>query len=562
MKCAKYLLLVLIAIASPAFAQRGERAGQETGFERQLNEVDDQPLREFVQSKENIDVREKASNLEISGDVRFEWRHLFENGFVIYEDPQGSVFVRKYKDITDTNGGFEMVEETLPSKFKQKYKALRGHDVIDYRDLPVSHNDWDVEFNLKLKYTFEKAWAMAHLQFDNSAGIRGHNDCENGILIFGPECGSSSSGSGFSSESASSFIEFDEAPDVLVVRNMSESCKGSGEGNNVNLKRAYMGYNIYADGVHRLDIEIGRRKLDDIFDSEIEFSSRFDGVLLKYATAVEEFADFYWTVGGFIIDERVNHVGFATELGLLDIYDTGLDLKYSYIDWTKRGQNRCFVRDALGTEFRNSQISFAYHFIPFQICKKDIPTEFYGGFLINHAAKKNIFTHNKKKNLGWYTGLYVGEVDSKGDWAFDIEYIYVQAQAVSDCDVSSIGRGNILDEHLTDVVYDPAGKIVGDTVVIIDEDGRVVDIFEGSISSLSSASSFSSSSLSCGENIYSAFLPRRGNANFRGWRFEFLYAITDNFSLDLTYEHSDAEDHHIGGWHPYSNYEIEAIYAF
>lgn len=524
----KYLLPVLIAtgLASVrAFAQNDSVAGQETSFERQLNEVDDQPLREFVQSKENIDVRDKATNLEISGDVRFEWRQLYEKGDVIVVVPN---------DPKDPNTKFH---------FEEDYRNLRGHGAVDYRDLPVSHNDWDVEFNLKIKYTYGRAWAATHLQFDNSAGIRGHNDCAQVFDAFFPEESSSScSCSSFSSDFP------------ILIRNRSEAGKGSGESSNINLKRAYMGYNIYADGVHRWDIEIGRRKLDDIFESEVEFSSRFDGVLLKYTSDLGKFADFYWYNGLFIIDERVNHVGYATEFGLLDIWDSGLDLRYSFIDWTMFGRNRCFIEHPYGSEFANSQISFSYHFNPFQgFCKKNIPAEFYGGFLVNHAATKNIFTHNKRKNLAWYLGLYVGEVDSKGDWAFDIEYVYVQAQAVSDCDVSSIGRGNILDDLFTDIVYDPAGRTTGDVVVIFDEEGKIKDILNTCVIP---------TSLDPELFALSAILPRRGNANFKGWRFEFLYAITDNLSLDLIMEHSDAEDKHIGGRHPYSNYEIEAIYAF
>jgi hypothetical protein len=37
-----------------------------------------------------------------------------------------------------------------------------------------------------------------------------------------------------------------------------------------------MGYTLYADGQHRWNLEIGRRKLNDIFESEIQFSNRFD----------------------------------------------------------------------------------------------------------------------------------------------------------------------------------------------------------------------------------------------------------------------------------------------
>src|SRR5215207_3660161 len=83
MKLLKYLVPFLIVGFSAAriYAQS---AGQETAFSRELNTRDDQPLREFVESKENIDVKDKAKNLEISGDVRFEWRRIQEKGIVLF----------------------------------------------------------------------------------------------------------------------------------------------------------------------------------------------------------------------------------------------------------------------------------------------------------------------------------------------------------------------------------------------------------------------------------------------------------------------------------------------
>ncbi len=269
-----------------------------------------------------------------------------------------------------------------------------------------------------------------------------------------------------------------------------------------------------ADGKHRLDIEVGRRKLDDIFISEIEFSSRFDGILLKYATSIDEVADFYWNLGTFVIDERVNHIGWATEFGIMDIYDTPLTIRYSFIDWKKPGINRCFERNPPGLAFKNSQISFDY-VVDSDLFGKTIPFDYYGGFLINHAARKHRVSP-KKKNLGWYAGLYIGDVQKEADWAVDIEYILVQAQAVSDFDVGSIGRGNLLDQGLYDKVQINSG----------------------------------SEYLLC------------GNANFKGWRLEYLYAITDNLTIDCTYEMSTQEERRIGGPHRYSSFEIETIYAF
>ncbi len=493
-------LLAIITVSSDLSAQL---IGQETAFDRQLRQNDDQALREFVSSKENIDVKKKANNLDISGDVRFEWRTIREKSVTLY----------------DRHSASSAADYDLSSDcFSRRYRNIRGNHYVDMNNIPVSHNDFDVEFNLKIKYSFEKAWAMAHLQFDNPAGIRGRDS------TFG------------------NFPVFDEKGHCVnrtINRNSRLALTGSGLGLGINLKRAYIGYNVYADGKHRFDIEVGRRKMDDVFVSEVEFSSRFDGILLKYASEIEDFSDWYCNAGVFVIDERINHFGYVTEIGLLDIMDLDLDVRYSFIDWTKRGENRSFVRNPLGTLFQNSQVSFSYTIHP-TFRDKELPIEFYGGFLVNHAARRNVFTHYKKKNLAWYAGIYFGNVNKKGDWALDIEYVGVQAQAVPEFDVASIGRGNLADGTLTDILNG-----IPPTCSYMYYDSYGVPSYSG----------FSSSD--CG-----VYFPRRGNCNFVGVRVEFLYAITDNLSIDMIYELSQAEDCHIGGRHFYSDFELEAIYAF
>lgn len=496
MRLVKYFMPILIVAGFQVANVSAQVNRQETGFDRELNTRDDQPLREFVESKENIDVKEKASNLEISGDVRFEWRSIREKGVVFFFDEYGSYVPEGYSP--------ELYEE---------YRALRGGRHVNPRGVPISLNDFDVEFNLKLKYNFKRAWCFAHLQFDNAAGVRGRDDC---FLPAG-------------------YPVFNRRGDKVVgtlSRNSRWTIKGSGTANNITLKRAFMGYNIWADGKHRLDIEIGRRKLEDVFDSEIEFTSRFDGVLLKYASSIGEFSDWYLDGGVFVIDENTNHFGWVAEVGLLDILDSGLDLRYNIIDWRKRGENRCFVSNPLGARFLNSQVTITYTIHPkfgwFRCGKEELPVEFYGGFLVNHLARGSRFTHHKKKNLGWYAGVYIGSVHKEGDWSFDLEYVVVQAQAVPEYDVGSIGRGNILDENSLDLV-------------------NVPDTYSYSYAS---------------EDDVKGIFPRRGNSNFVGYRIEFLYGITDNFSIDFVYEMSNEEDRRIGGRHSYNDFEIEAIYAF
>jgi hypothetical protein len=286
-----------------------------------------------------------------------------------------------------------------------------------------------------------------------------------------------------------------------------EGYHGSGACTDLCLKRAYMGYEFYTCGDARAFFELGRRgNLYNVFDSNIQFLSRFDGLLLKYENTWDCVADFYFQTAGFVVDERVNHFAYAAEIGFLNISDIGFDLKYSIINWEKHGLNRCLVRNPKGFRFINSQFTAAYNFTSPWLGK---PTRIYAAWLVNHAAKPICVSlhHRKLKNIGWYAGVLFGKVRKEGDWAIEIQYQVVQAQAVPDDDAGGICRGNILDESFT----------------------------------------------TCS---------RRGNTNYKGWKFQGLYAFTDNLTLDSIVEWSKAEDDRIGGTHTYSKMELEAIYAF
>jgi hypothetical protein len=434
--------------SSAAFA-----ASSEATHEEDLNERDFEALRDYLNTKRTIDTKEKAENLSISGDVRTEWRHMNE---------------------------------------RQDGHNLRGGHATK-RGVPISRNDFDIEFNLRFDYVCERAWGVMHLQFDNAAGID-PADCG---------CGDD-------------FETLVKNHKIAVINPDNEG--GSGECDDFCLKRAYLGYNVFTIGCNRFDVELGRRKLYDIFDSKAQFLSRFDGLLLKYSSEWKDVADWYVKLGGFLVDERVNHFAWATELGFLDIADTGIDFKYSFIDWVKNGHNRCWVRHALGTQFRVSQWTMYYHLNPDYFY--NIPAKFYAAFLYNHAAKKTFLTHHKKKNIAWYAGVRVGEVDKEGDWAFEILYEMVQAQAVPDFDVAGLDTGNLEGNCFTAAVFIPT------------KDG--------------------------GKLIYL----RRGNTNFKGWRFEGLYALTDNLSLNPQFEWDTPEDKSIGGDHFFSKFELEVVYAF
>lgn len=448
------LAIAFSFLGNVAYGQTNNHSSNQADQALSHNEERDfDALREFIRTKREIPLEDKDLDLSISGDVRFEWRHLTENS---------------------------------------RHRNLRGGDAT--RDgKPVSRNDFDVEFNLRFDYVNDRTWAAAHVAYDNSAGV---DDTGNSC---------------------------DEDP---------QGYHGSGTSDGISLKKAYFGYRLCDDGRSQLELEIGRRNLYNVFDSRIQFDSRFDGILLRYKSCCEGIGKWYIYAAGFLIDERVNHFGWVAEVGLLDICQSGIDFKYSIIDWQKRGENRCRKENPFGMRFLNSQWTTEYTFTPDFLRLK---TVVFGAFLVNHLGhighywgpkemnpeKKNKHVKFEKKrakdqNTGWYTGFCIGEVDKEGDWSFEAMYQYVQAFAVPDEDVSGIGRGNVNNTSIT--AKKPKNKefdLIG-----------------------------------------------QGNTNFKGWRFEALYAITDELTLDTILEFTQTVKTKIGGSHNYTKFELETIYAF
>jgi len=443
--------VLAVGVSSTSFA--APLGCSNDSFHNEQNQRDFEAVQEFVNSKRTIPLEEKDCNLSIAGDIRFDWAHIIEK--INNEKLRGRTGIARQDQATG-----DITDEP----------PVGGPNGTG---IPFSTNAFDVEFNLYFDYVCDRTWGVAWLSFDNDAGV-------------------------FQSPKTCT-----EDPNGLF---------GSGCCSDLCLRKAYMGYNVCADGCQRFDIELGRRPLYSAFDSRVQFQSNFDGVLFKYARAIECWGDFYANGGLFVVDERANHYAWIVEAGLLNIMDCGLDVKYSFIDWESllsHDENRCRTRDPYGANFRISQITASYSFHSEYLC---MPAKIYGAFLYNHDARNIVVNNNplstKHEDLGWYVGMIIGEVCREGDWAFDFNYQYVEAFAVPDLDVSGIGRNgnNLLGQTLT-------------------ADGR-------------------------------------GFANYKGWRFEGLYALTDNLSIDAIFEFSSAVDRGIDGKHGYSKFELSAIYAF
>ena len=465
MKFLSFLLPLAVAacgIEGSLHAQENYESGYAT--EKEANQRDMDALQDYIKTKRSITVKEKGGNLMISGDIRGEWYYMKAKTNHDYQRGWNSrkIFPNSYYN------------KKTPKLSRKEYKALSFENRVAYRQgrdailPPFSTSEFDAEANLVFDYVAERGWATIRLQFSNPAGL------------VGPE----------------------RKPIVFDNRRIMY---GSGKVNDISLRKCYGGYNFWEQGTSRFDMEIGRRRLYDVFDSKIEFWNYFDGILARFTSSYEGITDLSLKAAVFVIDQNVNHYGYVGELGLLNLADTGLDLKYSLIDWdTLHRRNRYGRHHPLGTQFINSQILANYTLSPDIVSLK---TSVYAAYLINHAAHGTGWTNHRKARDAYYVGGRIGEALRKGDYSVELFYQWVKAQAVPETDVSSSSRDN------------PRGV-----------------------------------------SMYNRRSGGRGN--FRGWRLEGFYALTDNWTLSSHFDRIREMDRHIGGTHRSWEFYLSAIFVF
>lgn len=357
-----------------------------------------------------------------------------------------------------------------------------GDEVFETSDtIAIGPNDFDIEADLFVDWDTDRTWARMHLRFDNSAGVD-----DNG----------------------------------LDARIDPRGYHGSGYCGNLCLKECYVGYEIFKCGDRRLTIELGRRgNIYKAFYSELQFASRLDGIILKFASKWKNFADWYVQWAGFVVDERATQYAWVAEVGLSNIANMGLDAKYSFIDWQKQGRNRFGHFDPLGFRFKVSQFSLIYRVKPELLCGHQLSV--FGAFLINHTPSGITYIDKdddradytpkrihvpKNQNTAAFAGIQFRELYREGDWMFKALVAYCDAQCMPDNDVRNIGTGNFLRDSFT-------------------SDGR-------------------------------------GNTNWKGYAVKFGYAITDNWVIETQYDHSWSIDNQIAGTHGFTRYCLETTYSF
>lgn len=461
----RYALPVMVATFGIGIAFAQEADQDDFSSTKEATQRDFEALKDYIKSKRAISVKEKGGNLTISGDIRAEYyymkaktRGVIERGFKTMWNYPNSFYKKAYHRQPKTT-----------SKTQNYIQKIKYHDDIDKRIAPINVVEPDVEANLIFDYAADRGWATMQLRMQNPMGFR----------------------------------EIDRKKGVHIA-DSRQMLFGSGKSDQFELRKAFLGYNIWEQGTSRFDIEMGRRRLYDVFDSRIQFGNNFDGILLRLSRSFEGITDASLKLAVFVVDATVNHWGYVGELGFLNIADSGFDLKYSLIDWEHRAANRYNIHHPLGGRYLNSQLTAAYNISPDVVNTK---AQIYGAGLINHAADATSWTYHKLQNKAYYFGVRLGEVLRKGDWATDLCYQYVQAQAVPERDIAGLARDN----------------------------PRAI-----------------------------SFLNRRsgGFGNYKGVRLQGLYAVTDNITIDSHFDRVHQACRALGGKHRSFEFYIAAIFAF
>lgn len=294
-----------------------------------------------------------------------------------------------------------------------------------------------------------------------------------------------------------------------------------GSATSIGLDRAFIGYDIYECKDEDFYIEVGRSRLEYIFDSRVQFSSFFDGIHLFYTNDIPKLGTFVIHGGPFVVDTFTNHYAWIFETFIDEWADTGWTVKYSLINWHRRRPTTYFgnlkgfdrIYDNPRYRFIISQMLFGYtREVDFCRCKT---LYLYGAVLSNHDARKTATLNHRYENKAWYVGFTLGKLCKACDWSLDANYQYVQAQAIPEFDVAGIGHGNIAGYNISDSIIQKATY--------------------GSV---------------------------RGSTNFKGIQVSLLYALTDALSMRTKGEWTKPIDKNLGDDFNYKNFEFAVIYAF
>lgn len=204
-------------------------------------------------------------------------------------------------------------------------------------------------------------------------------------------------------------------PETWVSVKM-KAATSNGKESMIYLDKAFLGYNFFRNEYGSLSVEIGRNKMESMFDSKMQYDSYFNGCHIVYTYFDPELIDFCLHGGPHVVSSTDNHYGWVVEGVWHGIAHTPLTLKYSFTDWNRP---------------KDEKYRYAISQITAQIVSAH--TTIYGAYLYNHQEEKY--------NDGFYVGFTAGKIIVAKDFLFDVNIQSTKGHTVSPIDFKGLRKG-------------------------------------------------------------------------------------------------------------------------
>lgn len=291
----------------------------------------------------------------------------------------------------------------------------------------------------------------------------------------------------------------------LVARTSFRNSGGlfGGTARNFELERGYISWRITVRGPFSSRLDAGRRSLTKIYNSQMQFTGRADGLTFINSYLWDKVFDARVT-GGIYIFSVPRGFGLL-RAGLFNIADLGFYFDFAYSYW---GDNRPpGATNNINIKYNLTQYLVGWDYKP-KWLNKDIKV--FGALIKNVGATANFLTNGSKESMAGYVGLQLGSAKKQGNYSFQFMLQTCALQAIPPWDMDGIGIGR-----------------------------APVTVFTAT-------------------NIANA----NTNTNFKGWEGAALYAVTDQLTLTMKLQRSVTRNQAIGQPKNFTTYKLETQYIF
>jgi hypothetical protein len=177
----------------------------------------------------------------------------------------------------------------------------------------------------------------------------------------------------------------------------------------LELDKAIIGYQVFSNENSNVNIEVGKNRLEHMFDSKMQFDSHFTGARIVYSNMSNRGHQFILHGGPCVLDMAEQDFGFVVEASATPNIQFPITCKYSITYWSD--------------DFIISQFTGSY---------KILDGFAYGAFLINHITDTPV---------GFYFGYTYGQIEKAKDYMVDANLQYSKRGLLPYWDAKGVSRG-------------------------------------------------------------------------------------------------------------------------